>query len=115
MTSRSFDTRRRPYFPSPITLEVPPVQIKGFGEHHGGILDHALRERVALIGMDSLVVGIVGPTGLLSPKGSGYKRANQSDAREPPNEHSIYRIASASELYVTFETFIQRDRGYLNW
>jgi hypothetical protein len=114
-TSNLFDTHCKPYLPASRTLlEDASRADPGFNKR-GRLLDHTLRARLLVGDIDSLVVGVVGPTGLLRSKGYGISRANESDATELLNEHSIYRIASVSRLYATLVTFIQRDRGDLNW
>ena len=110
-----FDTRCNPYLPAQLTL------IRGLSpsdpalNQRGHILDYIIRGRTSKDDIDNLTLGIVGPSGLLWSRGYGIREANRSAATEPPNEHSIYRIASVSRLYATLETFIQRDRGALNW
>jgi hypothetical protein len=114
-TSNPLDTHCKPYLPASLTLLQDASRADPSFKERAQLLDHNLRARLSIGDVDNLVVGIVGPTGLLWSKGYGIRRANESEATEPPNEHSIYRIASVSKLYATLETFIQRDRGALNW
>ncbi|PVF96243.1 beta-lactamase/transpeptidase-like protein [Serendipita vermifera] len=109
------DTRCKPHLPSTLVRVAPLVP----SSHDFGRairkLDLVLQERAKRDDMDSLMVGIIGPNGLLWSKGYGVANANDTEAHEPPNEHSIYRLASISKMFTTLETFILRDRGVLNW
>jgi hypothetical protein len=107
------DTRCKPPLPSPLTLlSVRPGHVFKKSIHR---LHDILESRVAKDDIDSLVMGVVGPKGLIWSNGYGVAKANDSDATRPPDEHSIYRVASISKLFTTLETFILRDRGVLNW
>jgi CubicO group peptidase (beta-lactamase class C family) len=70
--------------------------------------------RASMTATDSITVGIVSSNGLIWSKGFGRARANGTEIT-PPNEHTIYRMASVSKLFATMETFILRDRGIINW
>lgn len=70
--------------------------------------------RAGVTATDSITVGIVSSNALIWSKGFGRARANGTETI-PPNEHTIYRIASISKLFATMETFILRDRGIINW
>jgi CubicO group peptidase (beta-lactamase class C family) len=109
------DTLCKPHLPSTLSRVDPLIPSNPDLRHAIKRLDHELNKRAKEDDMDSLVVGIIGPDGLLWSKGYGLANANDTQAHEPPNEHSIYRIASISKLFTTLETFILRDRGVLNW
>lgn len=111
----TLDTRCKPYLPSQLTLLQKLLPSHPDLELRGRALDKIVRKRVAKDDIDSVVIGIVGPDGLLWSQGYGVARANKTDATDPPNRHSIYRIASVSKLYATLETFILRERGALTW
>lgn len=108
------NTRCKPPLPPPLTLfSVPPS--RPIFEEPSRRLHDIVWDRVSQDDIDSLVLGIIGPDGIIWSNGYGIAKANDTHATRPPNEHSIYRIASISKLFTTLETFILRDRGILNW
>ncbi len=77
-------------------------------------LDAQLAARAALPGIDSLVITVVTPTGVLWSKGYGRRHANETGNLAPPDLDTSYRIASISKMFATLETLILRERGALN-
>jgi len=64
--------------------------------------------------VDSVSLGVVGPQGMLWSKGFGVAQANGTDTA-PPNEHTIYRIASLSKLFAVMEGHVLSDKGVIHW
>jgi CubicO group peptidase (beta-lactamase class C family) len=109
------DIRCKPHLPSTLTRLHPLVSSSHPFRNAISKLDQVLEERVKEDDMDSLVMGVIGPEGLLWSKGYGVANANDTNSSQPPDEHSIYRVASISKLFAALETFILRDRGLLSW
>lgn len=64
-------------------------------------------------GIDSMVLAIVGPGGVLFEKGYGTLRANETNSTVP-DRNSIYRIGSTSKMFTVLETLMLRERGALS-
>ncbi|KIM24198.1 hypothetical protein M408DRAFT_27312 [Serendipita vermifera MAFF 305830] len=104
----------RPPLPSILLQKYPPSAEDAALQSLLANVQSAAAASVATDGVDSVSLGIVGPQGLIWYKGFGKAQANGTDDA-PPNEHTIYRIASISKMFAAMEGFVLQDKGYLSW
>lgn len=103
-----------PFLPPVLLQNDPPTRAHPAFSIPIFRLEALLRFQQAIIRADSFVVGLIGPSATIWSHGYGRAKANGTDYT-PPNEHTIYRIASVSKLFATMEGYVLRDRGIINW
>ena len=113
-TSKLTESACKPYLPSLLLQQYPASADDAALQPILRTLETIVSRSANSVYMDSISIGVVGSQGLLWSKGFGRAQANGTrDA--PPNEHTIYRIASISKLFATMEGFVLSDRGVINW
>ncbi|KAF9048730.1 beta-lactamase/transpeptidase-like protein [Panaeolus papilionaceus] len=117
--------RQQPTFPSSGTpLKCPPPSPKIFEHFPVDLKSSQMRAALSTVsqmasaaasqpGIDSMVLAIVGPGGVLFEKGYGTLQANETNSTVP-DRNSIYRIGSTSKMFTVLETLMLRERGALS-
>ena len=105
----------KPYLPSKV-LRVDALSdrddtLKGALSQVDQLISKALSSQDTI---DSVTIGIISANQTIWSKGYGRRNANSTDTT-PPDDNTIYRLASLSKLFATFEGFILRDQGVINW
>ena len=108
------ETTCKPPLPSLLLQQYPPSAEDEILQPLLAQVQAEAAATAAIESVDSVAVGLVGPQGLIWAKGFGKAKANGTDST-PPNEHTIYRVASISKLFATMEGFVLQNKGYLNW
>ncbi|PPQ66550.1 hypothetical protein CVT24_007115 [Panaeolus cyanescens] len=109
-------------------IRCPPPSPNIFADIHVNPKSDALRAALSQVdrmasdvasqaGIDSIMLAIVAPGGVLFEKGYGTLRANETAPAlgKVPDRHSIYRLASTSKMFAVLETLLLREKGALSW
>lgn len=103
-----------PFLPSSLLQLYPPSSSDWEFKAPIQYFNQRVTQHAAQSSVDSIMAGIVSTGGLIWSNGFGRAKANGTE-RVPPNEHTIYRIASISKLFATMEGFILKDKGIIQW
>jgi CubicO group peptidase (beta-lactamase class C family) len=114
VTTQTTESTCKPPLPS-LLLQLYPPSADDVALHPLlGQLENTASSAATSATVNSITVGVVGPQGLIWSKGFGKANANGTDPA-PPNEHTIYRIASISKLFATMEGHVLSEKGAINW
>jgi hypothetical protein len=104
----------KPPLPSFLLQKNPPTADHGTLQPLLGHLENTASSAASSQGVDSVIVGVIGPQGLIWSKGFGTAKANGTDTA-PPDKHTIYRIASVSKVFASMEGHVLSEKGAINW